>query len=106
MPLGQLHTMTGYLLLTKGDASFARRGACVIMRAVRISQPGSPVGWPCNIPAGLVEEKVLVWLFNALENYSQPLEGLFTAPTRGFHELSGELERTYRRASSEPPHGD
>lgn len=38
-------------MLTNGDASFARRGACVIIRA-----------------AGLVEEKVLVWFFNALEN--------------------------------------
>jgi hypothetical protein len=31
--LSNVHTTTGYLLLTKGDASFARRGACVIIRA-------------------------------------------------------------------------
>jgi hypothetical protein len=42
---------TGYLLLTKGEASFALSGACVIIRA-----------------AARVEEKVLVWVLNAFDN--------------------------------------
>jgi hypothetical protein len=63
------HTTTGYLLLTKGDASFARRGACVIMRASGVSQQtGAATDRVYNIPAGLVEEKALVWVFNAFEN--------------------------------------
>ena len=33
IPLLCIHTTTGYLLLTKGEASFARRGACVMIRA-------------------------------------------------------------------------
>jgi hypothetical protein len=35
-----VHTTTGYLLLTNGEASFARRGACVIMRAMDRSEKG------------------------------------------------------------------
>lgn len=34
------HTMTGYLLLTNGDASFARRGPLAITRAARVSPSG------------------------------------------------------------------
>lgn len=35
------HTMTGYLLLTKGEDSLARRGALVIIRAVCRSEIGN-----------------------------------------------------------------
>lgn len=64
--------MTGYLLLTKGEASFARKGAWVIIRASQVSYRNrSKAGGLQNIPADLVEEKVLVWFFNALETYIQ-----------------------------------
>jgi len=64
--------MTGYLLLTKGDASFALKGACVMIRASQVSrQTGSAKGQSHDIPAVLVEEKVLVLFFNALESYNQ-----------------------------------
>jgi hypothetical protein len=59
-----------------------------------------------GIPAGLVEEKVLVWLFNAFEIYAKLIRTAIYPSSRGFHELSGELQSTYRRASSKPPHGD
>lgn len=39
--LGERRTMTGYLLLTKGEDSLARRGALVIIRAVCRSEIGN-----------------------------------------------------------------
>lgn len=55
-----VHTTTGYLLLTKGDASFARSGACVMIRAIE-NQPEflGVYRTPRLLPAGRVDEKVL-----------------------------------------------
>jgi len=62
--------MTGYLLLKTGAASFARRGACVIIRAANVSYVILKHYWARKyIPAGRVEENALVWLLNAFDNY-------------------------------------
>ena len=62
--------MTGYLLLKTGAASFARRGACVMIRAANVSYVilKRYRARKC-IPAGRVEENALVWLLNAFDNY-------------------------------------
>ena len=59
---GGERTMTGYLLLTKGDASFARRGWFAMTLAVRsfISAVLTWLNVSKDLPAGLVTENALV----------------------------------------------
>jgi hypothetical protein len=59
-----------------------------------------------GIPAGLVEEKVLVWLFNAFEIYTKLIRRVIYPILARFSRVSGKVQSTYRRASSKPPHGD
>lgn len=96
--------MTGYLELTKGEASFALKGPFVIMRAIfkniyqhliaclsfplvifdrnrEIANCSSRNGM--DLPAGRVDEKFLSWLLANRENYGQCQYQLAARKKRG-----------------------